>query len=454
MARGRRIAVVRFRVSLDQSVAFGALHVLLGVGYGWLVVDAPRAFDLGGAALQALIFVSLLVLAWAAARETQPHRLGSTVLVFLSALWPIWIVLAFQATVPAWQRDADFSWVGETVQGGAMVWGFCILVRALEVGCGLAGVRAFALVLFCAGGSLAMLNHIEVEPYWTTDWYALWEQRQTESADTEEIDAEALMFAQHELLLGMAGELELERPGVADLYFVGFAADASQAVFRREVLATRKLFDTRFDTVGRSAVLVNHAATREELPIASGSNLGFMLHEIAARMNTDEDILFLFLTGHGSKTHELSVKFDDLPLNTIESLTLDRLLDEAGIRWRVIVISACYAGGFIDGLANDETLVLTAAASDRRSFGCSNEAEWTWFGKAFFEEALAEEIDFEIAFERARSRIDAWEQEDEKTHSLPQISAGASIRAKLEFLELRLTQALADEPSRRAALGD
>jgi len=33
-------------------------------------------------------------------------------------------------------------------------------------------------------------------------------------------------------------------------------------------------------------------------------------------------------------------------------------------------------------------IVVAAAGPDKKSFGCSHEAEWTHFGKAFFDEAL------------------------------------------------------------------
>ena len=37
------------------------------------------------------------------------------------------------------------------------------------------------------------------------------------------------------------------------------------------------------------------------------------------------------------------------------------------------------------------TIVVAAAGPDKKSFGCSHEAEWTHFGKAFFDEALRAE---------------------------------------------------------------
>ena len=49
-------------------------------------------------------------------------------------------------------------------------------------------------------------------------------------------------------------------------------------------------------------------------------------------------------------------------------------------------------------LANPDTLVMSAARADRNSHGCSHEAGWTFFGKAYFDEALRKTRDFQEAF--------------------------------------------------------
>ena len=53
-------------------------------------------------------------------------------------------------------------------------------------------------------------------------------------------------------------ELEEERPRMTDLYFVGFAPYAREDVFRKDMEVARDLFDDRFDTDGRSIVLINN----------------------------------------------------------------------------------------------------------------------------------------------------------------------------------------------------
>ncbi len=52
------------------------------------------------------------------------------------------------------------------------------------------------------------------------------------------------------------------------------------------------------------------------------------------------------------------------------------------------MVSACYAGGFIEPLKDDRTLVITAADAHHTSFGCGAESDFTYFGKAYFDQAL------------------------------------------------------------------
>ena len=114
---------------------------------------------------------------------------------------------------------------------------------------------------------------------------------------------------------------------------------------------------------------------------------------------------------------------------------LRELLDESGIRFRVIVVSSCYSGGFIQALANPDTLVITASRADRTSFGCRDGQDWTDFGRAFFKEALPATGSFEGAFRKARELIAKSEAAQKLTPSEPQIFVGDAIRARLQELQ-------------------
>jgi Peptidase C13 family len=147
-------------------------------------------------------------------------------------------------------------------------------------------------------------------------------------------------------------------------------------------------------------------------------------------MRPERDVLFLFLTSHGTEGM-VSVMFPRFSLNDVTPANLRASLDKAGIKNRVLAISACHSGSFIPALADEHTLILTAARADRTSFGCSNENEWTYFGDAYFNHALKTETSFIDAFEVAKKLIAEWETRQKVTPSEPQISIGSAIRDKL-----------------------
>src|SRR5207244_1983810 len=110
---------------------------------------------------------------------------------------------------------------------------------------------------------------------------------------------------------------------------------------------------------------------------------------------------------------------------------LKRMLDDSGIRYRVIVISACHSGSFIRVLASPTTLVITAARADRSSFGCEDRRRWTYFGDAYFNHALRQEKSFTRGFDKAKRLINLWEATEKLVPSLPQMAGGEALGPEL-----------------------
>lgn len=247
---------------------------------------------------------------------------------------------------------------------------------------------------------------------------------------------QAVEQAQPDLLRPRLQALAPSRPDVTDLYFLGVAGFAHQDVFMREVRFAARLFDRRFDTTGRSLALINNPATLRDEPLASLANLRAALRGISRAMDTRHDVLFLFMTSHGSPDL-FSTQFAGFEAEGITPAELSSALYDAGIKWRAIVISACYSGSFIKALRNDHTLIITAARSDRPSFGCTNEATFTYFGRAFLDEALRRHSHFVEAFDAARDAVAAREQAEDLTPSEPQIHVGRNMAGKLRELAQR-----------------
>ena len=243
---------------------------------------------------------------------------------------------------------------------------------------------------------------------------------------------EQVLYAQPKLLQEAIAKLMPRAPDKVNLYFVAFAGDGEENVFRNEAEYADKVLTRRFDAAGHDLLLMNNPATLDEHPLASLSNLETALREVGEKMDRDTDVLLLFLTSHGSKDHLLYVSMDPLPLDQIAPDDLADVLAKSGIRNKVVVISACYSGGFIDALKDDSTMIIAAARADRPSFGCGSAAEITNFGRAFFVEALNHTDTFGDAFTEARRLIDAWENRDSEDHSYPQLVTTPQIDAKLK----------------------
>ena len=241
---------------------------------------------------------------------------------------------------------------------------------------------------------------------------------------------ESLLYSQPEVLARTLEAVLPRRPGRPNLYLVSVAGYAEQDVFMREVVSIDTLFGERFGTAGRSIKLINSRATLSDTPLATRTSLAQALNKVGSVMDRDEDILFLFLTSHG-RPGRFSIAFYPLSLADLTPAELRKMLDDAGIRYRVIVVSACYSGSFVEALRNDDSLVITAAAADRNSFGCSNEADFTWFGKAFFDEALRHHGSFMDAFDTALPVIAGREKAEGYSPSQPQRSVGANVVPRL-----------------------
>jgi hypothetical protein len=175
--------------------------------------------------------------------------------------------------------------------------------------------------------------------------------------------------------------------------------------------------------------LINHRKTVNTVPLANFQNFRQAVHAIGGIMDKDNDILILLMTSHGDRTGfalQLPGSITELTPRQVAAA-----LDGEGIKNRVVIVSACYSGIFVPPLANDNTIVMTAADAHHSSFGCAPERDWTYFGDAFFRQSLHPGLDFENAFDHARVLIHRWETMDGVVPSNPQARFGRGLVGKL-----------------------
>lgn len=230
-----------------------------------------------------------------------------------------------------------------------------------------------------------------------------------------------------------------------DLYAMTVAGDGKQSVFMREADYVGNLLQTRFAAHGR-LTLINHRDHLATRPMATSASLGRSFQALAERSGA-EDLIFIYLTSHGSAQHELHIDQPRLQLADLPASELASLLTPLKDRYKVLVISACYSGGFIPELQDEKTLVITAARADRVSFGCSEENDFTYFGRALFAEALQETDDLQRAFELAKASVAVREKSDGFEPSEPQIWPAKAVLAQWQTWRAEQAQtAPADSP--------
>ncbi len=437
LAAGLRLAVFApvsryaFRVSPGDFALLCAFNLLAWLAAGMLRGGFPGYVDFGAlpvalAEIPLLLLASTIVAYWYGRREL-PLALA-LLLISPAALFELVSALIVIA-LPFAGEDVPAA-AQLTVYAVYLAWMLAVTLRALWVAAG------WQRRPFMQGGALLVALFLLLVYFMPRT--ELWLPADEEGEDQPSIVQEELFHAQHGLLDAHLAELQPQRAGIADLYFVGFAPDGTEDVFGRELRTVSRLMRERFDAAGRSLLLSNDPATLGELPIASATNLGTALERVGEIMNTDEDLLFLYISTHGSEDGELAVELPPLELAQIRPAALARMLHDSGIKWKVLVISACYSGSFIEPLKDDNTLIITATDAHNQSFGCGNGQNLTWFGQAYFDDALRRTRSFTEAFGFARQEVAQRERAQKFTPSKPQMYVGAAIKDKLAGLEARL----------------
>ncbi len=235
---------------------------------------------------------------------------------------------------------------------------------------------------------------------------------------------------QHSLLEAEIAALAPPTKGSTNVYALGIAGWADQDVFLKELDGGLAAMSGELPIRGHTVRLANHSETAQSMPLANQRNFTAAVHAISAVMNKDDDVLLLLMTSHGQATG-FGLR---LPSELVVELTPQQVaatLDTEGIKNRIVIVSACYAGIFVPPLANDNTIVLTAADATSTSFGCAPERDWTYFGDAFFRQSVRPGRDLQHAFDNARVLIQGWELMDHARPSNPQAHFGPALVARL-----------------------
>ena len=422
----------RFVVSFDQAAGLACVMLLV-----WALLDflhaeahAPLALDgLFGWACYLLLGLTACALIARAQSRDAPTR---SLLVPALAVAPFVLTIFWLASDV---RSVAQRPIAATVVG--LLYLALLSVRLVGAAFGPVRLRPALVALVLTLASPWLMGFLNLD---TRLWVAE-EEEQAQAQDTEASDeAEALFYDQPARIAAAVARVQRAPPGAPGVYFVGFAGDGDPAVFRREAQFAGAAFGARFGSSERSVLLINDVNDRNSWPLASVSGLAQTLKVLASRMNPDEDVLVLFLTSHGSEDG-LEVENGSLPLAPLAPGDLRQALDASGIRWRVLVVSACYAGVFLDELSTATTALITASDAAHSSFGCEDDRELTWFGEAFLKDSLPGSPSLQEAFRKAAALIARREDAAHEIHSNPQMYVGELMQKKLAQLPAGKPQA-------------
>lgn len=409
-----------------QFLFWAVLACLANTLFSWLTAGGAGHFNLQGLVSYLLWpFIALIAGVFLAQRSGLGRMVLVPALLWLVADFNIALLQSFIQFLGQLDHLPDWSYTSlPTIFLVLFVWQtvavFWVFARAMK--------WPWWEQVLILGGTIITLtiwqSSVNSQPIWKVE-----EQRVTLP--------EAAIYAQPRLLDDVLSQMQSSVAGQSSWYFMGVAGAGYQNVFKSEVDRIQRQFDTRFGTYGRSVALINNKDTFVSQPIATKTSIERSLARIGQQMNPDTDVLFLYMTSHGLPA-VFELANEPIDMQSVDPQWLRETLDRSGIRWRVVVISSCYSGSFVSALQSPDTLVITASAEDKTSFGCNNEADYTYFGRAFFDEAMRSQHSFKSTFDVAVGRLKQWEKAQGFDHSQPQFKLGQNMALMLPQFESRL----------------
>jgi hypothetical protein len=422
----RRVALPPSGNAAPSVAGCGVLWLLLWLAIDWWDAQPAPQFLVDGAPLLAWYVLAVLGLAALLRWRSKPSPPYGSVLALATGLVPVPMLLA---TIAADYLNSTWLLCLSIL---AAVYSLLYLAFGLRAFTGRSQRLAAVAGVISIAGFIWLSDALDVIP-------DVWAPRDAPAAANAAgvADAESLLFDQAARIDRALEAIGRDDSAVPRAFFLGFAGVGEQSVFAEEIGLASRVLAQRYRIDGRTLSLINDQRDLVGAPLASVSGLRYALRGLGARMHLDRDVLFLSVSSHGAPEPAIAVSNSRLPLDELTDEELAEALAESGIKWRVIIISACYAGAFIDSLKNPQTIVIAAAAADRTSFGCSNDRDLTYFGEAFYRDALPGSRSLRTAFDAATAAIAARERREHVDASLPEAYFGAELEAKLASMSLK-----------------
>lgn len=199
------------------------------------------------------------------------------------------------------------------------------------------------------------------------------------------------------------------------------AGDDSEPVFDN---ATREI-SRRLAAAGVPANNIHRLSASNAERGAEPAGAETLLRRIADLPVRPGDRCLIFLTSHGERGAGLWLARSNRALGPDE---LARALSHGcGAAPTVVIVSACYSGGFATGkMAKPNRIILTAARRDRPSFGCQAHRTYNFFDECLLE-VLPQSATWRAAFGAADQCVRGMERALDVQRSEPQAYFGAAV---------------------------
>ena len=181
----------------------------------------------------------------------------------------------------------------------------------------------------------------------------------------------------------------------------------------------------------------NQSEVRRGALLANAENLESALRDLSVGKG---DACLLHLTSHGTRQG-----FFLRGAPGISPARLNSVLERScGDQPTVVLISACYSGVFLDRvMLKPNRIILTAAAEDRTSFGCSSENQYTYWDGCLID-SFTQSDNWAVLYGAIKRCVETKEAQRRFTPSLPRAYFGEAIASLRTPAALAETAAVVD----------
>jgi hypothetical protein len=230
---------------------------------------------------------------------------------------------------------------------------------------------------------------------------------------------EKTMYLQSKRLASELTALKTSEKNDREYYFLGLAASAQNTVFYDELNIISNTLIEKNIPRDQQILLANHKPNPTEMPLVTRYSMRQALNTLSKKMQ-DDDFLIIYLSSHGGRNHSLQLSQPEFPVYSVDKNEMVNILNEFDISPNLVIISACFSGGFIEPLSTNNRAVFTASSATTSSFGCSDDTDMTWFGRALFETNIGKMNNLDAWITGAKDTIQSWEADKELPPSDPQ----------------------------------